>query len=140
LRSPWLEPWGACHGLRPCVIRLDAGSWGLQLIQWIHATLGAVAVVLWNPKRQKNRTCLPPTWTAEELGKRTSIGRFFGRVFSLFSPFRLRRSPLAGWSAVASQVALTYTATVVVAWPPSRPAVLTSSVPRSACSLTPGKA
>jgi len=44
-----------------------------------------VAVIPWNPKRQKNRSCLPPTWTAAELGKRTSIERFFGRVFSLFS-------------------------------------------------------
>jgi hypothetical protein len=77
--------------------------------------LGAVAVVAWNPKRQKNRACLPPTWTAEELGTRTSIERFFGRVFSLFSLFRLQRPPLCGWSAVTSHVALTYAATVVVA-------------------------
>jgi hypothetical protein len=68
----------------------------------------------WNPKRQKNRSCLPPTWTADELGKRSSIERFFGRVFSLFSCFRLQRPPLAGWSAIATQVALTYAATVIV--------------------------
>ena len=86
----------------------------MRLIAWIHATLGAVAVVPWNPKRQRNRFCLPPTWTADELGKRTSIERFFGRVFSLFSPFRLQRPPLRGWPAVATQVALTYAATVVV--------------------------
>jgi hypothetical protein len=103
------------YGLRPRVIRLDAGYWGLRLIQWIHTVLGAVAVVPWNPKRQKNRSCLPPTWTAAELGKRTSIERFFGRVFSLFSLFRLQRPPLSGWSAVASRVALTYAATLVVA-------------------------
>jgi hypothetical protein len=48
----------------------------LKLIIWIHATLGAVAVIPWNPKRQKNRSCLPPTWTKEELGKRTGIERF----------------------------------------------------------------
>jgi hypothetical protein len=102
------------YGLRPRVIRLDAGYWGLKLIRWIHVTLGAVAVVPWNPKRQKNRSCLPPTWTAEELGKRSSIERFFGRVFSLFSPFRLQRPPLCGWTTVAQQVALTYAATVVV--------------------------
>ncbi len=60
----------------------------------------------WNPKRQKNRSCLPPTWSAEELGKRTSIERFFGRVFSLLSRFRLQRPPLSGWSPIASQVAL----------------------------------
>jgi hypothetical protein len=69
----------------------------------------------WNPKRQRNRSCLPPTWTAEELGKRTSIGRFFGRLFSLFSAFRLQRPPLCSWSAVAMRVALTYAATNVVA-------------------------
>ncbi len=62
--------------------------------------------------RQKNRSCLPPTWTKEELGKRSGIERFFGRVF-LF--FHLQRPPLSGWSAIASQVALTYTASIVVA-------------------------
>jgi hypothetical protein len=49
------------------------------------------------------------------LGKRTSIERFFGRVFSLFGLFRLQRPPLAGWSAIASRVALTYAATIVIA-------------------------
>jgi len=100
------------YHLRPRVIRLDAGYWGLRLIAWIHSALGAVAVIQWNPKRQKNRSCLPPTWTADELGKRTSIERFFGRVF-LF--FRLQRPPLCGWSTIVSQVALTYTATIIVA-------------------------
>jgi hypothetical protein len=38
----------------------------------------------------------------------------FGRVFNLFSLFRLQRPPLAGWSAIASRVALTYAATIVV--------------------------
>ena len=57
------------------------------------------------------RSCLPPTWTREELGKRSSIERFFGRVF-LF--FHLQRPPLSGWSAVASQIALTYTVSVIV--------------------------
>jgi hypothetical protein len=66
------------------------------------------------PKRQKNRFCLPPTWTAKELGKRTSIERFLGRVFSLFSRFRLQRPLAVGWSAVATQVALVYAAMVVV--------------------------
>ena len=117
--APFAQPllaWAVqLYGLRPRVIRLDAGYWGLRLIHWIHTVLGAVAVVPWNPKRQKNRACLPPTWTAAELGKRTSIERFFGRVFSLFSLFRLQRPPLAGWSAVTSRVALTYAATVVVA-------------------------
>ncbi len=116
--APFAQPLLACalrlYGLRPRVIRLDAGYWGLRLIAWIHTTLGAVAVVPWNPKRQKNRSCLPPTWTADELGKRTSIERFFGRVFSLFSLFRLQRPPLAGWSTITARVALTYAATVVV--------------------------
>jgi len=102
------------YGLRRRIVRLDAGYWGLRLITWIHTVLGAVAVVPWNPKRQKQRDGLPPTWTAEELGKRTSIERFFGRVFSLFGLFRLQRPPLCGWSAVTSRVALTYAATVVV--------------------------
>ena len=102
------------YGLRPRVIRLDAGYWGLRLIAWIHVALGAVAVIPWNPKRQKNRSCLPPTWTADELGKRSSIERFFGRVFSLFSCFRLQRPPLTGWSTIATQVAWTYASTIAV--------------------------
>jgi len=47
-------------------------------------------VIPWNPKRQKRRDGLPPTWTAEELGKRTSIERFFGHVLVFF---RLQRPP-----------------------------------------------
>ena len=109
---PLLEWAVHLYHLRPRVIRLDAAYWGLRLISWIHATLGAVAVVPWNPKRQKNRSCLPPTWTKEELGKRSAIERFFGRVF-LF--FHLQRPPLCGWSAIARQVALTYTSSIIVA-------------------------
>ncbi len=116
--APFAQPllaWAVrLYGLRPRVVRLDAGYWGLRLIAWIHTGLGAVAVVPWNPQRQKNRSCLPPTWTADELGKRTSIERCFGRIFSLFSLFRLQRPPLAGWAAIASRVALTSAATVVV--------------------------
>jgi hypothetical protein len=48
---------------------------------------------------------------SHELGKRSAIERFFGCVF-LF--FHLQRPPLVGWSAVASQVALTYTSSVIV--------------------------
>ena len=106
-------PWAVhLYQIRPRIIRLDAAYWGLRLIAWIHATLGAVAIIPWNPKRQKNRSCLPPTWTKEELGKRSAIERFFGRVF-LF--FHLQRPPLAGWSTMVRQVALTYTATIIVA-------------------------
>jgi transposase len=114
------------YGLRPRVIRLDAAHWGLRLIAWIHATLGAIAVVPWNPKRQKNRWCLPPTWTADELGKRTSIERFFGRVLIFF---RLQRPPVFGWSAVETRVALTYDATWVIAlaaWQARRPDLIRS--------------
>src|SRR6266853_1732818 len=113
--APFAKPllaWAVhLYHICPRVIRLDAAYWGLHLIAWIHATLGAVAVIPWNPKRQKNRSCLPPTWTKEELGKRSGIERFFGRVF-LF--FHLQRPPLCGWSEIASQVALTYAASVVV--------------------------
>lgn len=108
-----LRTWAVrLYGVRPRVIRLDAASGGLRLIHWIHTTLGAVAVIPWNPKRQKNRTCLPPTWTAHELGKRSGIERFFGRVFPFFG---LQRPPVVGWTAVVQRVALTYTAVMVVA-------------------------
>jgi transposase len=113
-------------GIRPRIIRLDAGYWGLKLIAWIHTTLGATAVVPWNPKRQKRRDGLPPTWTAEELGKRTSIERFFGRVLVFF---RLQRPPVFGWSAVETRVALTYAAVWVIAlaaWQASRPELIRS--------------
>lgn len=63
------SPGRSCSiGCAQAIIRLDAGYWGLRLIAWIHTVLGAVAVVPWNPKRQRNRSCLPPTWTAEERG------------------------------------------------------------------------
>jgi len=99
------------YSIRPRVIRLDAAYWGLRLIAWIHSVVGAVAVIPWHPGRRKNRSCLPPTWTKEELGKRSGIERFFGRVF-LF--YRLQRPPLSGWSLIASQVALTYTSSIIV--------------------------
>jgi hypothetical protein len=73
------------YQIYPRIVRLDTAYWGLSLITWIHAVLGAVAVIVWNPKSQKNRSCLPPTWTKEELGKRSGIERFFGRVFLFFA-------------------------------------------------------
>jgi transposase len=113
--APFAQPllaWAAhLYQIHPRVIRLDAAYWGLRLIAWIHTVLGAVAVIPWNPKHQKNRFCLPPTWTRDELGKRSGIERFFGRVF-LF--FHLQRPPLCGWSEITSQVALTYAASVIV--------------------------
>jgi Transposase DDE domain len=72
---PLLELAVRLLGIAPRLIRLDAGYWGLKLIAWIHTTLGAVAVIPWNAKRQKRRDGLPPTWTAEELGKRAMVRR-----------------------------------------------------------------
>ena len=63
------------------------------------------------PKIRRTVPACPQRGTREELGKRSSIERFFGRVF-LF--FHLQRPPLCGWSEVASQVALTYAASVIV--------------------------
>jgi hypothetical protein len=88
--------------------------------------LGAQAVIPWNPKRQKRRDGLPPTWTAAELGKRTSIERFFGRVLIFF---RLQRPSVFGWSAVETRVALTYAAVWVIAlaaWQARRPDLIRS--------------
>jgi hypothetical protein len=74
--------------------------------------LRAAAVIPWNPKRQKQRDGLPPTWTAEQLGQRTSTERFFSPVMVFF---HLRRPPVSGWSAVETRVALTYAAVWVIA-------------------------
>jgi transposase len=123
---PLLELAVRLFALRPRVVRLDAGYWGLKLIAWIHLTLGAAAVIPWNPKRQKQRDGLPPTWTAAELGKRTSIERFFGRVLVFF---RLQRPPVFGWSAVETRVALTYASVWVIAlaaWQAGRPELIRS--------------
>lgn len=99
------------YQIRPRVVRLDSAYWGLRLIAWIHEVLGAVAVVAYNPKNRKKGSILPPFWTREELGKRSSIERFFGRVLRFF---HLQRPPLSGWSEIASQVALTYAASIIV--------------------------
>jgi Transposase DDE domain len=124
---PLLELALRLFAVRPRVIRLDAAYyWGLKLITWIHVSLGAVAIMPWNPKRQKQRDGLPPTWTAEELGKRTSIERFFGRALVFF---RLQRPPVFGWSAVETRVALTYAAVWVIAlaaWQAGRPELMRS--------------
>jgi Transposase DDE domain len=123
---PLLELAVRLLAVRPRVVRLDAGYWGLKLIAWIHIVLAARAVIPWNPKRQKRRDGLPPTWTAAELGKRTSIERFFGRVLILF---RVQRPPVFGWSAVETRVALTYAAVWVIAlaaWQASRPDLIRS--------------
>ena len=84
-------------------------------------------MVPWNPKRQKNRSCLPPTWTQEELGTAAApLNASRGRVF-LF--FRLQRPPSSGWSTIVRQIALTYTASIVVAlaaWQVHRPDLIRS--------------
>lgn len=107
---PLLAAVVALYDRRPRVVRLEAAYGGLALITWIHTTLGATAVIPWNPKRTRERSCLPPTWTRADLAKRGE--RFFGRIF-LF--FHLQRPPVVGWTAVTQQVALTYTAAIVVA-------------------------
>jgi hypothetical protein len=53
------------------------------------------------PQAAEEPLCLQPTWTADERSKRSSLERFFGRMFSIFSRFRLQRHPLCGRSAVA---------------------------------------
>jgi hypothetical protein len=100
------------HAIRPRVVRLDAGYWGTALVQWTHVALGAVAVIPWDPKNTRRRDCLPPPWTLAELGKRSGIERFFGRVFRFFG---LQRPPVCGWTAVVQRVAPTYPAALVVA-------------------------
>ena len=80
-----------------------------------------------SPTPGGGREGLPPTWTAEELGKRTSIERFFGRVLVFF---QLQRPPLFGWSAVETRVALTYVAVWIIglaAWQAGRPDPIRSS-------------
>ncbi len=102
------------------------GYWGLNRIAWIHTVLGVAAVISWNPKRQKRRDGLPPTWTAKELSKRTSIERFFGRVLVCF---RVQRPPVFGWSAVETRVALPSVAVWVIAlaaWQAGRPDLIRS--------------
>ena len=107
--------------VRP-VIRLDAAYWGLKLIAWIHTTLGAQAVIPWNPKRQKRRDGLPPTWTAEELGKRTGIERFFGGCWSS-SACSARRSSAGPRSKRAWRSPTPPCGSLP--WPPGKPDALT---------------
>ena len=110
--KPLLQAAVALYNRRSRVVRLAAAYWGVTLIAWIHIALGTVAVIPFNPKALKDRSYLPPTWTAEELGKRGAIERFCGR---LFRAFVVQRPPLAGWSAVTRRVALSCTATIIVA-------------------------
>ncbi len=101
------------YAIRPRVIRLDAAYWGLGPIHWIHATLGAVAVVPWNPKRQKEPRS-PPADVDPARTRQTERHRALLRARSSRF-FRLQRPPVVGWTAVVQRVALTYAATIVVA-------------------------
>src|SRR5258708_5095136 len=65
---PLLELAVRLFAVRPRVVRLDAGYWGLQLIAWIHTVLGAQAVIPWNPKRQMRRVGSPPPCTPHQVG------------------------------------------------------------------------
>src|SRR6266566_4185466 len=95
----------SCHPFRRCLLGFASHC----LDSWRAGSRGRHS--LESQTRSANRSCLPPTWTKEELGKRSGIERFFGHVF-LF--FHLQRPPLCGWSEIASQVALTYAASVTV--------------------------
>src|SRR5260221_3644403 len=115
--APFAQPllaWAVqLYRIRPQLIRLDAAYWGLKLITWIHAILGAVAVItLYRYSPVIPLQHAPHLAAYIAIGKRSAIERFFGRVF-LF--FHLQRPPLSGWSTMVRQVALTYTATVIVA-------------------------
>ena len=58
-----------------------------------------MAIISWNPKRQKNCSCLPPTWIKEELG----IG-FAARYFSLkYVHAEIHRSIVLWYTAVKKQ-------------------------------------
>src|SRR5262249_13682890 len=81
---PLLELTIHLWGIQPRVMRLDVGYWGLKLIAWMYNTLGVVAIIPWTAQRQKRREGPPPTWTAQELGKRARIERCFGRVLIFF--------------------------------------------------------
>jgi hypothetical protein len=110
--QPLLQGAVRLYHLHPRVIRLDAGYWGSvssvgSILFWGLSPLCPGSAI-----RLKNRFCLPPTWTREELGKCTAIERYFRRVF-LF--FHLQHPPFRGWTVITMQVALTYIAPIVVA-------------------------
>ena len=77
---------GAVHlyQIHPRIIRLDAAYWGLRLISWIHVVLGAIAVIPWNPKNQKNRSCLPPTRDQRRTRQAEQHRALLWTCFSLF--------------------------------------------------------
>jgi hypothetical protein len=100
------------YRIRPRIIRLDAGYWGLELIHWIHATWEPWRWFPGIPSDKRTARVCRPSGPKTNWACRSSIERFFGRVF-LF--FRLQRPPYSGWSTIVRQVALTYTASIIVA-------------------------
>jgi hypothetical protein len=88
--APFAQPllaWAVdLYRIRPRVVRMDAAYWGLRLIAWIHGVLGAVAVIPWNPKRQRNLCCLPPTWRhARNSASAVPLNAFLGECSSFFA-------------------------------------------------------
>ncbi len=75
------------------------------------ACLVPLLLFLGIPNAQREALLLTSDLDQRRTGQRSAIERFFGRVF-LF--FHLQRPPLCGWSEMASQVALTYAASVIV--------------------------
>jgi len=115
------------YAIRPRIIRLDAAGFrpAAYPLDPCHLACGGGHCL--EPQEPEEPLVLAAHVEArEELGKRSSIERFFGRVF-LF--FHLQRPPLWGWSAIARQVALTYTASIIVglaAKPAGRPDLIRS--------------
>src|SRR5262249_46055933 len=80
--APFAQPllaWAVqLYGVRPRVVRLDAGYWGLRLIAWTPTPLRAVAVILWNPSgRRIAPVCHrlgPPTSSANAALSSASSG------------------------------------------------------------------
>src|SRR5947209_16374849 len=63
------------------------------------------------PSGRKTAPACPLPGPKKNWANASLIERFFGRVL-LF--FHLQRPPLSGWSEIASQVALTYAASIIV--------------------------
>jgi hypothetical protein len=72
------------YQIRPRVVRLDAAYWGLRLIAWIHAVLGAVAVVAYNPKNRKKPPACLPLGRGKNWANEVALNAFLA-AFSSFS-------------------------------------------------------
>lgn len=94
---PLLKLAARLFALRPRVVRLDAGYWGLKLIAWIHTVLDAQAVIPWNPKRQKRRDGLPPpgpppSWANAPVSSASAAGPWSSFAYSAHRSLAGRRS------------------------------------------------